>query len=415
MTDLHEGYLRVPGAHGAVARAVMLRVGGVDRPLTHRYDGGGPGGSRSAIVGSMAAPLTLGPSLAWLTADRSAVERRLADAGIATLSGHRLALRSSSVRLVQRDGPVDRLVADEEAAAEPPRVSPSESSAAVELVAVGWATVELERAIGADAGAFEEVPDDPHLGAFARRSTRGDRLVLLEPNTEGPLVATLARWGEGPAALYLSVPGDASGDRPGRAGAGAAAVSAVRNGPFGPSVLLLGGPVAGPHVVLVRQRPDGSGDPAMTGTIGTVIDQPTATLRPATAADAERIAALFTDEGYPAGPSDIVARLERFSSAMSTVHVAEHEGEVLGFIAVHLVPRFEHDDRFARVVALVVDAGVRERGIGHLLLAEAERIAREAGAAFIEITAGHHRPEARRLYETVGYDASVAAYLRKRL
>ena len=153
----------------------------------------------------------------------------------------------------------------------------------------------------------------------------------------------------------------------------------------------------------------------MTGTIGAVIDQPTATLRPATAADAERIAALFTDEGYPAGPSDIVARLERFSSDMSTVHVAEHEGEVLGFVAVHLVPRFEHDDRFARVVALVVEAGVRERGIGHLLLAEAERIAREAGAAFIEITAGHHRPEARRLYETVGYDASVAAYLRKRL
>ena len=114
-------------------------------------------------------------------------------------------------------------------------------------------------------------------------------------------------------------------------------------------------------------------------------------------------------------PSGVVARLERFSSAMSAVHVAEHEGEVLGFVAVHLVPRFEHDDRFARVVALVVEAGVRERGIGHLLLGEAERIARDAGAAFIEITAGHHRPEARRLYEAVGYDGSVAAYLRKRL
>jgi hypothetical protein len=36
-------------------------------------------------------------------------------------------------------------------------------------------------------------------------------------------------------------------------------------------------------------------------------------------------------------------------------------------------------------------------------------------AAFAEITAGHHRPEARRLYEAVGYDATVAAYLRKRL
>jgi GNAT superfamily N-acetyltransferase len=138
-------------------------------------------------------------------------------------------------------------------------------------------------------------------------------------------------------------------------------------------------------------------------------------LRPATAGDAERIAALFTEEGYPAGPSDIVSRLERFASPFSTVSVAESGGEVLGFVAVHLLPRFEHDDRIARILALVVDAGVRERGVGHLLMEEAERIAKTAGAAFIEVTAGHHRPDARHLYEALGYDASVTAYLRKKL
>jgi GNAT superfamily N-acetyltransferase len=146
-----------------------------------------------------------------------------------------------------------------------------------------------------------------------------------------------------------------------------------------------------------------------------MIEPQTIALRPATAADAEQIAALFTEEGYPAGPSDIVARLERFSSPFSTVSVADSGGEVLGFVAVHLLPRFEHDDRIARVLALVVDAGVRERGVGHLLMAEAERIAAAAGAAFIEVTAGHHRPDARRLYETLGYEGSVTAYLRKRL
>ncbi len=146
-----------------------------------------------------------------------------------------------------------------------------------------------------------------------------------------------------------------------------------------------------------------------------MIEPQTIALRPATVADAERIAALFTEEGYPAGPSDIVARLERFSSPYSTVSVAESGGEVLGFVAVHLLPRFEHDDRIARVLALVVDAGVRERGVGHLLMAEAERIATSAGAAFIEVTAGRHRPDAQRLYETLGYEGSVTAYLRKRL
>jgi len=97
------------------------------------------------------------------------------------------------------------------------------------------------------------------------------------------------------------------------------------------------------------------------------------------------------------------------------VIVADIGGEVLGFIAVHALPRFEHDDRFVRILALVVDPGVRERGIGHLLMEEAERYAREIGAAFVEVTAGHHRPDARHLYESLGYDATVTAYLRKRL
>jgi ribosomal protein S18 acetylase RimI-like enzyme len=141
----------------------------------------------------------------------------------------------------------------------------------------------------------------------------------------------------------------------------------------------------------------------------------TVTLRPAETSDAEAIAALFTDEGYPSGPSDIVERLRRFASDHSRVVVAEHEGAVLGFIALHALPRFEHDDRILRILALVVDAGARERGVGHRLMEEAERIAAELGAAFVEVTAGHHRPDARRLYESLGYDASIAAYLRKKL
>ncbi|MBA2380620.1 MAG: GNAT family N-acetyltransferase [Chloroflexi bacterium] len=144
-------------------------------------------------------------------------------------------------------------------------------------------------------------------------------------------------------------------------------------------------------------------------------DRQPVTLRPAAKEDVERIAALFTDEGYPSGPTDIVERLARFDSDFSRVIVADIGGVVLGFVAVHALPRFEHSDRIIRIMALVVDPGERGRGIGGLLIEEAERLGRELGAAFAEITAGHHRPDARRLYEELGYDASVAAYLRKRL
>jgi predicted N-acetyltransferase YhbS len=146
-----------------------------------------------------------------------------------------------------------------------------------------------------------------------------------------------------------------------------------------------------------------------------MIERQTVTLRQATDADAEAIASLLTDEGYPSGPSDIVERLSRYGSEHSQVIVAESDGEVLGFIALHALPRFEQSDRVVRIMALVVDAGVRDRGIGHLLMEEAERVGRDLGAAFAEVTAGKHRPDAFHLYESLGYDPSVAAYLRKRL
>ncbi len=138
-------------------------------------------------------------------------------------------------------------------------------------------------------------------------------------------------------------------------------------------------------------------------------------LRPAAPGDAARIAELFTDEGYPAGPSDIASRLGRFEGEASRVVVADQDGEVIGFVALHALPRFEHDDSIVRVLALVVDAGARERGVGHRLMAEAEAFGRAVGAAFVEVTAGRHRPEARQLYESLGYDPTVSAYLRKRL
>jgi GNAT superfamily N-acetyltransferase len=146
-----------------------------------------------------------------------------------------------------------------------------------------------------------------------------------------------------------------------------------------------------------------------------VTEQDRIAIRPAQAADADRIAALLTEEGYPAGPSDIAARLKHFELADSAVFVADVDGAPIGFIALHRVPRFEHDDSVVRILALVVDGAARERGVGHLLMAAAEDFGRQNGDAFVEVTAGRHRPDARHLYETLGYDATVTAYLRKRL
>jgi hypothetical protein len=127
--------------------------------------------------------------------------------------------------------------------------------------ALGWATVELDRAeraftetFGASAHAAIQAPDDRLLGAFCRILALDPPgltyVVLLEPSTEGRLTATLARHGEGPAAAWLApVPLDdpaATSSRPS---------GSVGAGPFGPQILLPGDPITGPHRLLVPAGP----------------------------------------------------------------------------------------------------------------------------------------------------------------
>lgn len=122
-------------------------------------------------------------------------------------------------------------------------------------LALGWATVELDRAafelakeLGLSPAAFAPAGVSETLGAFCRVADAalpdGVSLAILEPATEGRIAATLARLGEGPAVVWF--PAD---------DAIAPGTSAARPGPFGPERLVLGAPVHGPHRLLVTTEP----------------------------------------------------------------------------------------------------------------------------------------------------------------
>lgn len=129
-------------------------------------------------------------------------------------------------------------------------------------LAVGWATVELDRAVTQLRAAlqipsrrFVDAPGSVCLGArclIAKGVLRGGvSLVILEPNTEGRLAAALARHDEGPVAVWLAVENLAEAaatlrmvGRP---------TSHPETGPFGVERLLLDGPIHGPHRLLVER------------------------------------------------------------------------------------------------------------------------------------------------------------------
>lgn len=104
--------------------------------------------------------------------------------------------------------------------------------------ALGWATVELDRAAGELAEALGLAPDaftpaagSTVLGAFCRIAHDGAgpglALAILEPSTEGRLAAALARHGERLMAVWFRSDGDVAIDP-----------VTASDGPFGPERLV---------------------------------------------------------------------------------------------------------------------------------------------------------------------------------
>jgi hypothetical protein len=117
--------------------------------------------------------------------------------------------------------------------------------------AIGWATVELDRAarelaadLGLAPGDFVSAADSPALGARCRVAAEahlgGVALAILEPTTEGRLAAMLARFGEGPAAVWF-----AADDTAATEGLGSTP------GPFGPERPVADGGPSGPRWFLI--------------------------------------------------------------------------------------------------------------------------------------------------------------------
>lgn len=126
-------------------------------------------------------------------------------------------------------------------------------------------------------------------------------------------------------------------------------------------------------------------------------------VRAAVAADAEAIARLCGELGYPATATDVEVR--RGAIAASPDHavlVAEDGGEVLGWIHASVVHSIEYE-RHVEIRGLVVDARARGRTLGAQLVAAAERWALSHGIVRMRVRSQLVRERAHRFYERAGY------------
>lgn len=127
-------------------------------------------------------------------------------------------------------------------------------------------------------------------------------------------------------------------------------------------------------------------------------------IRSATLDDAEAIAALSTELGYPQTGYDVVRRLGRLlAEADDVVLVAQMpDGTVAGWL--HAQHRHElAAERFVEIAGFIVGAPHRSRGIGDALVQSVVAWARCRGVTEVWVRARLERAEAKTFYERRGF------------
>lgn len=131
--------------------------------------------------------------------------------------------------------------------------------------------------------------------------------------------------------------------------------------------------------------------------------------------DTQAICDLLKQMGYPQPLALIQEKFEILhNDSNSQILIAEERGKIYGFLSLYFIPQIALQGDFAKICYLCVDENMRSKGVGHLLVQEAERLARQRGCDRMELHSGMQRPLAHQFYLREGY-VEAPKYFRKAL
>ncbi|MBU2510006.1 GNAT family N-acetyltransferase [bacterium] len=136
-------------------------------------------------------------------------------------------------------------------------------------------------------------------------------------------------------------------------------------------------------------------------------------LRDATVEDSSVIADLMTQIDFPNTPEEMEQRLNELLN-LPDYHaiVAEKDGKVIGMLGVFLGRKFEKKDLFGRILTMAVDKEYRFKGIGGLLMEQAEKWLISKGANLVVIYSGEDSSSAHGFYKQQGFQKSGVRFIK---
>jgi GNAT superfamily N-acetyltransferase len=135
-------------------------------------------------------------------------------------------------------------------------------------------------------------------------------------------------------------------------------------------------------------------------------------VRAARAEDADQIARLSGELGYPVSAAVMRTRLSSvLASASDMVRVCEDaNGAVIGWLQAHAGDSLESGLR-VEILGLVVAGVARRAGVGRALVEEAERWARGRSADTLVVRSNVRRAESHRFYPAVGFSLAKTQHV----
>ncbi|MFZ3377699.1 MAG: GNAT family N-acetyltransferase [Chthoniobacterales bacterium] len=110
-------------------------------------------------------------------------------------------------------------------------------------------------------------------------------------------------------------------------------------------------------------------------------------IRQAALGDADSIALLLKEMGHQSPAEEILKRLQRLTNNhVDRVWVCEKDSRVIGFLSLHIWPRFYDWGNQDRITAMAIHSEFRRKGYGRQLIEHAEKFAQESDCVRIEVT-----------------------------
>lgn len=138
--------------------------------------------------------------------------------------------------------------------------------------------------------------------------------------------------------------------------------------------------------------------------------------RPALRADVPAIVGLLADDPIGAGRETVTEEVDAAywqafdaldGDPRNTVIVADLDGEIVGTMQLILIPSLtRRGAQRLEIEGVRVAAGHRGAGLGRRMIGWAVDEARASGCALVQLTTDKRRADARRFYESLGFEAT---------